>query len=61
MRDAAIGSTLLRSEIVNVRNPLSHPNTTSEIGESTQGIFFQFARDIPNEFANGDFLTYILV
>ena len=36
-------------------------NTTFKIGKSTTGLFFLFARDIPNKFANGNFITHILV
>ena len=36
-------------------------NTTFEIDESTPGLPFQYARDIPNESANGGPLTDILV
>ena len=61
MSDAAIGSAKNGLGLELLGTPYIIQNTTFEIDESTPGFLFQFARDIPNEFANGDILTHILV
>ena len=61
MSDYAIRVLNARSEIRIVRTLHIVKNTHFGIGESTPEFSFQFARDFPNEFANGDILTHILV
>lgn len=48
----------MRLESLGAFSPIQ--NTTYEVCESTTGILFQCAREILNEFANGEALTHVL-